>query len=316
MKKPSSSPEKSTIGIAQLVRRATFSVFACAIVIGSVVFYLFSNAASMNHIEDEASALMTAATAVRNYTVEQITPLINRTVDGKFVPETVPSFAAQSVFERLSGDLKDYTYREASRNPTNIDDLATSFESELIAEFEQDSSQKELSGVRRVGENTQFYLARPIVMTNPNCLTCHSTPDVAPASMIDTYGSQNGFGWQLGSVVAIQLLTIPVDDELIVTYELVAMFFVMLLILFVIVSFAVMLPLQRNLILPLRTLANAAERSSLRGDELPFPENGAAEVQQLSSAIHRLRTSMHVSLSKSESTGDDASKPNDKRPDQ
>lgn len=307
--------EKTTIGIAQLVRRATFSVFACAIIIGSVVFYLFSNAASMNHIEDEAGALMTAATAVRNYTVDQITPIIDRTIDGKFIPETVPSFAAQSVFKRLSGSLTDYTYREASRNPTNIEDLATSFESELIAAFEQDSSTAELSGVRRVGDDTQFYLARPIVMTNPNCLTCHSTPDVAPVSMINAYGSNNGFGWQLGSVVAVQLLTIPVDDELIVTYELVAIFFAMLLILFVIVSFAVMLPLQRNLIMPLRNLVKAAERSSLRGDDLPFPEDGAAEVQQLSSAIHRLKTSMHISLSRSETKNPETSNTDDTRAD-
>lgn len=308
--------EQSTVGIAQLVRRATFSVFACAILIGSVVFYLFSSAASMDHIEDEAGALMTAATAVRNYTVEQITPIIDRTIDGKFIPETVPSFAAQSVFKRLTGDLTDYTYREASRNPTNIADLATSFEAELIAEFEKNSSVSELSGVRQVGDNTQFYLARPIVMTNPNCLTCHSTPDVAPASMINAYGSNNGFGWQLGSVVAVQLLTIPVDDELLLTYELVAIFFAMLLILFLIVSFAVMLPLQRNLILPLGRLAKAAERSSLRDDDLPYPENGAAEVQQLSSAIHRLRTSMHISLTRPEPNGDKSPKDDEVRPDQ
>ena len=174
----------------------------------------------------------------------------------------------------------------------------------------------EISGVRGVGDDTQFYLARPIVMNNPNCLACHSTPDVAPASMISSYGSQNGFGWQLGSVVAIQLLTIPVDDELTVTYELVAIFFAMLLLLFGIVSFAVMLPLRRNLILPLHKLTQAAERSSLRDDDLSFPENGAAEVQRLSSAIHRLKTSMHISLSRSESKNDDSSKTNDKKADQ
>jgi protein-histidine pros-kinase len=258
--------DQSTIGITQLLRRATFSVFACAVVAGSIIFYLFSHAASMRHIADEAGALMTAATAVRNYTVDKITPLIERTIDGKFAPETVPSFAAQSVFKRLSGDLHNYNYREVSRNPTNIGDLATPFESDLISKFEQDKGLAELSAVRRVGDDSHFYLARPIVMEHPNCLSCHSTPDVAPVSMIEAYGSQNGFGWQLNSVVAIQILTIPVNDELIVTYELVAIFFVILLIFFVGVFLAVMLPLHRNLILPLRQLANIAERSSLRDD--------------------------------------------------
>lgn len=291
---------RSTIGIAQLVRRATFIVFACAIIVGSIIFYLFFSAASMRHIADEAGALMSAATAVRAYTADQITPLVDRTFDGEFNPETVPSYAAQTVFKKLSGDLDDYTYREASLNPTNVNDIASAFEAGLIQQFEQDRSLTELSAIRRTDDDAQFYIARPIVMESNSCLTCHSTPEVAPKSMIDAYGSQNGFGWELGSVVAIQLLTIPVDDELTVIYELVAIFFGMLLVLFVLVSIAVMLPLQRDMIKPLQQLAQLADRSSLRDDNFHLPENGTDEIRALSSAINRLRTSLHISLAKSE----------------
>jgi hypothetical protein len=186
---------------------------------------------------------MTTATAVRNYTVEQITPLLNQLDNGKFNPETGPSFAAQRVFKPLTGDLHDYSYREASLNPTNPADFASPFETELIESFIRDQEQQELSEIRQVGDDSQFYLARRIIMNSASFLVCHSTPDAAPTSMLEAYATQNGFGRELNNVVAIQLLTIPVNNELVLPYELVALVFAMLILLFIVVSFAVTLPL-------------------------------------------------------------------------
>ena len=41
------------------------------------------------------------------------------------------------------------------------------------------------------------------------CLTCHSTPEVAPATMIKLYGPANGFGWKLNEVVGAQVVSVP-----------------------------------------------------------------------------------------------------------
>lgn len=117
--------------------------------------------------------------------------------------------------------------------------------------------------------------------------------------MIAQYGDKNGFGWTLGETVGIQILTVPIEDEFRSIYELVAIFFAMLVLLFLVVSLMVTLPLQRNVIQPLRKLADIAERSSLRGDDFPLPKNGAGEIQQLSEAISRLRTSLNVLINKS-----------------
>ncbi|MBC8209571.1 MAG: DUF3365 domain-containing protein, partial [Gammaproteobacteria bacterium] len=39
-----------------------------------------------------------------------------------------------------------------------------------------------------------LYISYPIKITNPNCLACHSSPQVAPQSMVDIYGDKGGFG--------------------------------------------------------------------------------------------------------------------------
>ena len=56
--------------------------------------------------------------------------------------------------------------------------------------------------------------SRPIRITDKDCLTCHSTPSAAPASMIDLYGSANGFGWKLGDVIGAQIVSVPMQVAL------------------------------------------------------------------------------------------------------
>ena len=43
-------------------------------------------------------------------------------------------------------------------------------------------------------------------------MQCHSTPDVAPASQIATYGDEHGFGWELGEIVGTQIVYVPAED--------------------------------------------------------------------------------------------------------
>ena len=288
----------SGTSITGVVRRATFLVFAGASVVGSATFYLFFSAASMRHVEDEARALLGLAMASRSYTIEHITPLLKTLPDNDFHSEQVPSFAAQTIFRNFVSEESDYTYREAALNPTSSEDLATSFEAELIAQFRSNRGTPEAKGIRRVEGEPFFYIARPIEIKNEACLTCHSTPDVAPPAMVEIYGETQGFGWKMGEIVGVQTLTVPVSREFRSIYELVAIFFVMLVVLFVVVSLMVTLPLQRNVIQPLRQLANVADRSSLRDDDTPLPKAGAGEIQKLSQAISRLRTSMNASLKK------------------
>ncbi len=292
---------KSATSIASIVRRATLIIFTFALIIGSVTFYLFFNAASMRHVEGEARALLGLAVAARNYTAENITPLLSQLQDDEFHSETVPSFAAQTIFRRFVSQKSNYTYREAATNPTNPNDLATRFEAELIANFRSDRSKLEAQGIHHVDGEPIFYIARPVIIKKAACLACHSTPDVAPSKMVDIYGAVNGFGWKLNEIIGVQVLTIPVTEEFQSIYELVAIFFIMLVTIFLVVSIMAMLLLQRNIIQPLRQLVNVADRSSLRNDETPFPKEGAGEIKTLAIAISRMRTSLNVSTKK---TGD------------
>lgn len=288
--------KQDVAGIAALVRRTIFVIFACALIAGSATFFLFFRAAAIDHVEDEALALMNAALAVRAYTVDEVRPIVRDGSYENFHPQSVPSYAAQAVFRRLSTAEGTYSYREAALNPTNPNDLATSFEARIIQRFRQGDADGAVSGVRERDGVTQLYQARPIRIQDKACLECHSKPSRAPDSMLAKYGRDGGFGWEMGEVVGIQMLTVPIDNEFATIYEVLAIYFGILVILFVVVSIFVIRPLQRNVIRPLRELAESAERASLRDDDDALPVRGAQEVRTLAVSINRLRRSLHVAM--------------------
>uniref|UniRef100_B8HL56 Circadian input-output histidine kinase CikA n=1 Tax=Cyanothece sp. (strain PCC 7425 / ATCC 29141) TaxID=395961 RepID=B8HL56_CYAP4 len=163
----------------------------------------------------KAELLTRMINSVRSYTDGQIKPLLKThlTPDTDFIPETVPAYAARQVFARFNDDpdYRDYVYKEATLNPTNPQDQADAFETNLVEQFRQQPSLEELAGYRAIAGKQLFYIAHPLLVTKPSCLQCHGNPADAPQSLIDRYGTQNGFGWRLQEVVAAQTIYVPAD---------------------------------------------------------------------------------------------------------
>lgn len=256
-------------------------------------FYLVLQNRALRQAAGEARILLTSALAIRGYTAENILPKLSRLPAGEFHEETVPSFAAQTVFRAIARTYHAYTYREPALNPTSPADLATPFDVELIQRFSADGGLQELSGVRAVQADRLFYLARPIRVVQQGCLTCHSTPDRAPPAMVARYGNTAGFGWQLNQVVGVQVLTVPVTEAMKGSLELVGMLGLGLVLVFAAAYLALTLSLDSMLVRPLQALAQAAAAASQGGgSRLPLPPASAGEVSELAEAIERLRTSL------------------------
>ena len=87
--------------------------------------FLVGNA--RRHVLADAELMMASAKSVREYTSSDLTPLLNQLPEHKlrFRPETVPAFGATTTFNRLRVQYPQYAYKEATLNPTNLDDRAT-----------------------------------------------------------------------------------------------------------------------------------------------------------------------------------------------
>jgi HAMP domain-containing protein len=277
--------------------RILLSIFVLCLIAGAGGFYALLHYRALQSAAGNARLLLTTAVAIRSYTSEQVLPNLEKLPGDRFYEETIPSFAAQSIYRRVQASYPAYTYREPALNPTNPSDRPTAFEVELINRFRADPGLTELKGTREDAQGSVFYFARPIKITQPACLSCHSTPDRAPAAMLAKYGSANGFGWNLNETVGIQTLTVPVAEELRGAVELTMSLAGGLLLVFLVTYCAVRFSLNVVLVRPLLTLARAAEVASRTADErVSLPRSGAHEIRSLSDSIERLRISLFKAL--------------------
>ena len=165
--------------------------------------------AAKDDVIDRARLLMTGAQGVSTYTATQIKPLLETQMKYTFLPQSVPAYSSAEVLGKLQKDYTDYAFKSAMLNPTNPRDRAVAWEEDVVNQFKHATDMKEFIGERDTPSGTVLFIARPIRITNPVCLACHSTPDAAPKTLTDKYGPGNGFGWTLNDTIGAQVVSVP-----------------------------------------------------------------------------------------------------------
>ena len=259
----------------------------------------FLQGTARDQVLQQARVLLETSVSTRRYTSEQIRPILDRyqrTNKDLFYAESVPAFSASKVLGYLRQKYPQYTYKEATLNPTNPIDRAVGWESELVQEFRGHPDKTELVEQRDTPEGRWMYLARPI-QSVASCLECHSTPAAAPQAMVAIYGPENGFGWKLNEIVGVQMVGLPLsvpekmaDRTLLNLIWLLAGFSILSLIL-------LNLALVFSIIRPMRRLSEAANQLSMGNLSIPeLPVTGNDEVATLADSFNRMRRSLERAI--------------------
>ena len=240
-----------------------------------------------------ARLLMDTALAARAYTSSQVNPLLETQMKYTFLPQSVPAYSATEVFNDLRKNHSEYGYKEAVLNPTNPRNRAVDWETDLITRFRNTKDTPELMGERDTPNGRSFYIARPIRISNAACLRCHSTVDVAPKTMLERYGPDNGFGWVLNDVVGAQIISVPTQVPLDRASQAFTVFMTSVTGVFVAIGVVLNLMLWALVIRPIGKLSKFADRVSLGELDIPeFKRESRDEIGVLSRSIARMRTSM------------------------
>src|SRR3974377_496764 len=101
-----------------------------------------------SEVQGNARLLVESALAVRMYTNKQISPLLKTQSRYGFLPQRVAAYSAKEYFSNLRQKFPDYTYREATLNPTNPLDRADDWEADVVRHFREHADAKELVGER------------------------------------------------------------------------------------------------------------------------------------------------------------------------
>jgi HAMP domain-containing protein len=252
---------------------------------------------AQDEVLQQARFLFDKALAVRAYTSKQVAPLLETQMKYAFLPQSVPAFSATEVMAALQKNHAEYSYKEATINPTNPRDRAIEWESDVIGEFRKSPEAKEFIGQRDTPAGRALYIARPIKITDGACLRCHSTVEAAPRTLVDKYGPANGFGWTLNEVVGAQLVSVPMAVPLARAHQAWLLFMGMLSAVFATIAVVLNLMLWWLVIRPVMRLAGIADRVSL--GELGAPAFNATardEIGRLAVSFGRMRKSLVQAL--------------------
>jgi len=246
---------------------------------------------------ENARLVMANALAVRAYTQSQIKPLLDTQMKYTFLSQSVPAFSATEVFNTLRKTYPEYAYKEAMLNPTNPRDRAVDWEADIINQFRNGSVTGEFIGQRETPTGKSLFFARPLKIVDAGCLLCHTTPEMAPRTMVDKYGPSNGFGWNLNEVVGAQVVSVPTAFPLARADRAFKTFMISLAGVLVGIGFILNLLLYWMFVRPVTKISRLADRVSLGElDAADLSLRSGDEIQTLAESLARMRKSMAQAL--------------------
>ncbi len=272
-------------------------VFILGLGVSGYVSYDLLHKTARDEVLRNAGVMMEAALSMRQYTVSQVRDKLVQKED-EFLPQSVPAFAATEIMNQLRKKYPDYAYKEAALNPTNPRDRAVEWEADIVTAFRNDPARGEISGTRITPTGMSLFLARPFQIKDPACLSCHTTAEMAPASMVKLYGTNNGFGWKLNEVIGAQVVSVPmslpIQNANRAFYTFMASLTGVFVVLFIILNFMLSFMIVR----PITEMSDAADRMSTGDLEIPeFDDSGRDEVSLLARSFNRMRRSLEKAIS-------------------
>jgi len=156
---------------------------------------------------------------------------------------------------------------------------------------------KEIIGERDGPLGRALYLSRPIQITDPACLSCHTTPEETPASVVKAYGTTGGYGWKLNEIIGAQIVSVPMSlpienaNRAFYTFigSLAGVFVVLFIILNVMLSFLIVGPITQ--------MSGAADKISTGDMDIPeLADSGRDEVALLARSFNRMRRSLEKAI--------------------
>jgi HAMP domain-containing protein len=272
-------------------------VFAVGIACSAWISKRILDRNAQDEVERNADLMMETALAVRGYTSSQVKDKLELQLMRVFLPQSVPAYAATEVFNNLRKKYPEYSYKEATLNPTNPRDKTVEWEADVVNQFRNNGELHEWGGIRDTPSGPSLFRARPLKITDEKCLVCHDTVARAPASMISQYGPANGFGWKHNEVVGAQIITVPMSVPLAKADAAFRTFITSLIAVFLLAFVVLNISLSVMVIRPIVRMSRAADEVSTGNLEIPeFAVTSKDEIGVLATSFNRLRRSLEKAM--------------------
>ena len=271
-------------------------IFLLGLLVTGIISYRLLENGAHEEVLQNARVMMASTLAQREYTEKEVKPLLETQMRYKFMPQSVPAYAAGAAFNLLHVKYQDYSYKEAALNPLNPRDRAVAWEEDIVRQFRDGRAQNEISGERDTPVGRFMFLARPI-KADTECLFCHESPSEAPPTLVARYGSSTGFGWKENEIVAAQIVSVPTNVAHARAMNAFKIFMLSLTGVFVLIFVVLNAMLTAIVIRPVTRLAAIADQVSLGNFQgADFQPAGKDEIAGLAASFNRMKMSLEKAL--------------------
>lgn len=192
----------------------TVAILSCLIIImglGGLKLNNLQGKLLEKEAQNRSEIVLNFAEASRDYVKNSLRPEVEKITDKMIFEAMSSSYVARSIFENFNQTMPEYLYKQSSTNPLNPNHKASEFEEKIIKQFKDNPGLEKLTGYTKIRDQDNYYVALPSVVED-SCLKCHGSPANAPPEIIQTYGTDNGFGWQVGDINSAIMVYVPTKD--------------------------------------------------------------------------------------------------------
>lgn len=195
-------------------KRFQIGVFCILLPFGAVVsigIYYYLKDLVTDGIYRETEIFIGAADATRTYVKDVLRPKVYELVSADtFIPHAMSTtYVGREIMGRLRDKFPDFQYKRAAENPMNPVNQADNLETNMLRWFENRRDKNEWQGLIEKN-NLAYYTRFRAIYAESECLRCHGNPQDAPAEMKAIYGTRGGYNYNIGDVVAVDTVYIPV----------------------------------------------------------------------------------------------------------
>lgn len=275
-------------------------IFGVATLLIGVASYSFSKQNAMQEAKSKGEVIFNYILATRDFYRDKQRPLIMEVFEkDRFYPELMSGFVlTRGTFDIFKKNLTGYEFKQATIDPLYPPNKADGWETELIAKFGGKADLKADEGMmtrqnKEGKEERFFYMARPIRVSEKECLRCHGNVNDAPKDQVEIYGAEHGYNWKMGDTVAAYVVYVSVEEALATAKKSAIVLYLIGAGCLLVALIGIWVFMDRFVVNPIVRLSVKAEEISLgknMEEGVGFKQND--EIGALAAAIERLRMSM------------------------
>lgn len=267
------------------------AVYFLSLIVAVVGGYIVLKQETTREAVEKTELFAAVMSANQLYMAQNIRPEIKDRLPDLYFPEaTVGIQMLVETAELIQQEYPEYIFRVISPNPLNPDNLADDFESQVVKDFGRGRYDNWEGFIDKNGKN--YYATAIPIEARSGCIWCHSTPDQAHPDMVEEYGTESGYGYNLGEIVGARFIYVPTEKAMEQTRKKLIYFVVTLSVLFLIAFLALDAVINRSVVGPIEELTAAATDISKGKMDREFKVTSDDEIKALADAFNRMKVSL------------------------